>query len=121
MQEDLEQQLHNRTLLHAPEPSLRERLTQQRAMRERVRMWRLHYFVDICRLQQFATILSHDLLADPLEFVDGALPVPTGPGLGIELDYEAVEFCEELYREYGEFTGYGPVTESSPIPPHVPR
>ena len=38
-------------------PSLRERLTQRRALRERVRMWRLHYFVDVCRLQQFATVL----------------------------------------------------------------
>ena len=38
-------------------PSLRDRLTQRRAMRDRIRMWRLHYFVDICRLQQFATVL----------------------------------------------------------------
>ncbi len=38
-------------------PSLRERLTQRRALRERIRMWRLHYFVDVCRLQQFATVL----------------------------------------------------------------
>lgn len=38
-------------------PTLRERL-RQRGLRERVRMWRLHYFVDVCRLAQFATILS---------------------------------------------------------------
>jgi L-alanine-DL-glutamate epimerase-like enolase superfamily enzyme len=67
--------------------------------------------------QQYITILAHDLLATPLEFVDGALPVPTGPGLGIELDREAMSFCEELYREYGEFPSYGPVTPSSPLPP----
>ena len=33
------------------------RLRRQRSPRERVRMWRLHYFVDVCRLLQFATIL----------------------------------------------------------------
>lgn len=69
--------------------------------------------------QQFATILAHDLLADPLDFVDGALPVPVTPGLGVELDQEAVAYCEELYRKYGEFNGYGPITDSSPLPPDV--
>ncbi len=37
---------------------LLERLRHQRDMRERVRLWRLHYFVDVCRLVQFATILQ---------------------------------------------------------------
>jgi glycosyltransferase involved in cell wall biosynthesis len=37
--------------------SLRGRLAHQRAPRERVRMWRLHYYADLCRLHQFATIL----------------------------------------------------------------
>jgi GT2 family glycosyltransferase len=37
--------------------SLRRRLTDRRALRERVHLWRLHYFVDIWRLRQFATIL----------------------------------------------------------------
>ena len=32
--------------------------------------------------QQFLTFLVHDLLATKVEFVDGAIPVPTGPGLG---------------------------------------
>jgi glycosyltransferase involved in cell wall biosynthesis len=38
--------------------SLRDRLRSQRRLTERVRMWRLHYFVDACRLLQFATILT---------------------------------------------------------------
>jgi glycosyltransferase involved in cell wall biosynthesis len=38
--------------------SLRKRLLNQRGPRERVRMWRLHYFVDVCRLMQFATVLQ---------------------------------------------------------------
>ena len=37
---------------------LRERVhSLRRDPRERVRMWRLHYFVDVCRLMQFATVL----------------------------------------------------------------
>lgn len=37
--------------------SLRERLAHQRAPRDRVQLWRLHYFVDIWRLRQFAAVL----------------------------------------------------------------
>ena len=37
--------------------SLRQRLRRQRNLHERVRMWRLHYFVDVSRLTQFATVL----------------------------------------------------------------
>ena len=37
--------------------SLRDRIAHRRALRERVRMWRLHYFVDIWRLRQFAAVL----------------------------------------------------------------
>ena len=40
-------------------PPLRDRLAQLREdPRERVRRWRLHYFVDCCRLIQFATVLE---------------------------------------------------------------
>lgn len=67
--------------------------------------------------QQHLTILEHDLLTTPVEFVDGAIAVPTGPGLGIELDQEAVRFYEDVYREHGEFEGYGPMTETSGLPP----
>ena len=37
--------------------SLTQRLRQRRPLRERVGLWRLHYFVDVCRLAQFATVL----------------------------------------------------------------
>ena len=66
--------------------------------------------------QQYLTILEHDLLATRVEFVDRGIPVPTGPGLGIELDQEAVRFYEDVYREHGEFEGYGPITETSGLP-----
>jgi hypothetical protein len=39
--------------------ALRARLgALRRAPRERARMWRMHYFVDVCRLIQFATVLE---------------------------------------------------------------
>ncbi|MGH3100545.1 MAG: glycosyltransferase, partial [Thermoleophilia bacterium] len=37
---------------------LRERLAGRRGARERIRLWRMHYFVDVCRLMQFATVLD---------------------------------------------------------------
>jgi L-alanine-DL-glutamate epimerase-like enolase superfamily enzyme len=69
--------------------------------------------------QQFLTFLVHDLIASKVEFVDGAIPVPTGPGLGIELDRDALEFYGDIYRRYGEFEGYT-VTPESPLPPDLP-
>jgi glycosyltransferase involved in cell wall biosynthesis len=38
---------------------LRDRLSSlRRGVRERVRLWRFHYFADACRLQHFATVLE---------------------------------------------------------------
>ncbi len=37
---------------------LGERLRRRRPLRERVRMWRLHYFADVCRLLQLAAVLE---------------------------------------------------------------
>jgi glycosyltransferase involved in cell wall biosynthesis len=37
--------------------SLRDRLSNQRRPRERVRMWRLHYFVDIWRIRQLCAVV----------------------------------------------------------------
>jgi glycosyltransferase involved in cell wall biosynthesis len=41
-------------------PTLRDRIgsLRTRAPRERVRKWRMHYFVDVARLMQFATVLE---------------------------------------------------------------
>jgi len=41
---------------------------------------------------EFTEIMIHDtLLSEPLELKDGYLDVPTGPGLGLELDSEKIE------------------------------
>jgi glycosyltransferase involved in cell wall biosynthesis len=37
--------------------SLRDRLRSPKPVRERIRMWRLHYFADVWRLRQFAAVL----------------------------------------------------------------
>jgi L-alanine-DL-glutamate epimerase-like enolase superfamily enzyme len=71
--------------------------------------------------QQHLTILEHDLLATPAQFVDGALPVPTGPGLGIELDRDALAHYKKLFAEFGEFQGYGPIQATSPVPANLAR
>ena len=56
--------------------SLRERLARQRRVRERVQMWRLHYFVDIWRLRQFCA-----RAADPRGAADRRRPA-ADPGGG---------------------------------------
>jgi len=39
------------------------------------------------------------LTKEPLEIRDGKIEVPERPGLGVEIDMEAVERANELYRE----------------------
>ncbi len=56
--------------------------------------------------QQFLTFLVHDLIARRWSSSDGAIAVPTGPGLGIELDRDALAFYGDVYEQYGEFEGY---------------
>jgi glucarate dehydratase len=41
------------------------------------------------------------LTKEPLRIVDGHVRVPTRPGLGVELDMEAVDAAHALYREHG--------------------
>ena len=48
----------------------------------------------------------HDDVVRPgvLRFVDGAVPVPTGPGLGVELDPDALERLHRQYADSGRRT-----------------
>lgn len=41
------------------------------------------------------------LTTDPLQIVDGAIAVPTAPGLGVSLDQEALAAAHELYLKHG--------------------
>jgi L-alanine-DL-glutamate epimerase-like enolase superfamily enzyme len=38
-----------------------------------------------------ASGLRRDLTSEELKMVDGVIPLPTGPGLGVELDRDALE------------------------------
>jgi glucarate dehydratase len=44
---------------------------------------------------------GHDLLVEPLQFVDGAIAVPRGAGLGIEVDRERLAQLHEQYLACG--------------------
>jgi glucarate dehydratase len=54
--------------------------------------------------------VADDVITTPFTFVDGALPVPTTPGLGVELDRDALARLAENYRTCGlvqrDDTGY---------------
>ena len=66
--------------------------------------------------QQYVQVMEHDLLVEPLLFHDGCLDVPTKPGIGVELDRDAIAHYSELYQKYGEFEGYSPGFDPSIIP-----
>jgi L-alanine-DL-glutamate epimerase-like enolase superfamily enzyme len=66
--------------------------------------------------QTHLNVLEHDLLAERLEFVDGALPVPARPGLGVDLDRDALAHYKAVYDEVGQLDGYGRLDAPSPLP-----
>jgi glucarate dehydratase len=48
--------------------------------------------------------LTDDVIADGLmPYVDGAIAVPSGPGLGVTLDRDKLARYAELYRELGGY------------------
>ena len=52
-------------------------------------------------------VLKEDIVAEPdLRVREGTLPVIDGPGLGMELDWDAVERAAERYREEGPFNPF---------------
>jgi len=60
-----------------------------------------------------------------LRFVDGAVPVPTGPGLGVELDRDALARLHEQYLACGlterDDTGYYRRVRDAAFDPTAPR
>ena len=66
--------------------------------------------------QHYISLLEHDLLKEPVRIEEGRMKVPTGPGIGVELDMEAIAHYGELYEKYGEYEGYSPGFGSSPVP-----
>ena len=71
--------------------------------------------------QQYIQVMEHDLLAEPLLFDQGCLEVPNKPGIGVELDRDAIAHYGRLYELYGEFEGYSPGFGPSIVPEHERR
>ena len=56
--------------------------------------------------QSYLMIRQEDIIKGGLPQVqDGSIAIPTGPGLGVELDRDSVERAAERYRREGEFPG----------------
>jgi glucarate dehydratase len=52
--------------------------------------------------------MTDDVIAGgKMEYRNGALPVPTGPGLGVELDPDRVERYHRAYLELGPYVFTG--------------
>ncbi|MEU8270616.1 enolase C-terminal domain-like protein [Sphaerisporangium sp. NPDC049002] len=45
---------------------------------------------------------ADDIITTPFTFRDGRIPVPTGPGLGVEIDQDKLRFYAEYHRKAGE-------------------
>lgn len=56
--------------------------------------------------QTHLSLVEHDLLAERLVFTGGCLEVPSGPGIGVELDGAAVERYAKQFQEKGEYASY---------------
>ncbi len=69
--------------------------------------------------QAYTTLLADDVLAgDPLQPRDGTLAVPTGPGLGVELDADRVARHAETFVREGASYGF---TEPGGATPLLPK
>jgi L-alanine-DL-glutamate epimerase-like enolase superfamily enzyme len=57
--------------------------------------------------QSYASLLADDVVVGgPLPYRDGALAVPDGPGIGVELDPAQVERYAELFEREGDRFGF---------------
>jgi glucarate dehydratase len=45
---------------------------------------------------------ADDVITEPFVFRDGCLDVPTGPGLGVELDQDKLRFYHDYHEQHGE-------------------
>lgn len=45
---------------------------------------------------------TDDVISEPFTYVDGFLPVPSGPGLGVTVDWDKVKKYHRLYLEQGQ-------------------
>lgn len=73
--------------------------------------------------QSYASLLADDVVAgtETLPYRDGRLPVPDGPGIGVELDRDKVGEYAELYQQRGgDFAFHEPAAlKATPLIPKL--
>jgi len=71
--------------------------------------------------QSYASFLGDDVIegGGPLPYKDGCLSLPTGPGIGVNLDRDKLARYAELYRKQGNFGFYDP--EALADTPLIPK
>jgi L-alanine-DL-glutamate epimerase-like enolase superfamily enzyme len=70
--------------------------------------------------QAYTSLLADDVLAgDPLHYRDGTLAVPTGPGLGVELDPDRVARYAEVFTKEGASYAFTDASEATPLLPKL--
>jgi glucarate dehydratase len=64
--------------------------------------------------QTLSRWLADDVIAGgPLSPKDGVLPVPDAPGLGVEIDRDALGRCHERFRDEGPYDQYSDATNNA--------
>lgn len=61
----------------------------------------ISYSIDTHLLEQ-----ADDIITVPFRFKDGCVAVPTGPGLGVEIDRDKLDFYAQHHREVGEVSEF---------------
>lgn len=61
-----------------------------------------------------------DVITEPFVFRDGGLRVPEGPGLGVELDRDRLEYHARLYQERGDDVEFYDPVHRPGWTPHLP-
>lgn len=68
--------------------------------------------------QAYTALLADDVIADdPLDAADGTLAVPSGPGLGVELDPDRVATYAAVYEREGAEYAFTDVSGPTPVLP----
>ena len=61
-----------------------------------------------------------DVITEPFRFRDGGLQIPEGPGLGVELDPDRLDYHARLYQERGEDVEFFDPEHRPGWTPHLP-
>ena len=84
----------------------------------------LHMWASTPMLSHYYDSHYHDQVGDvitkPFRFRDGGLQIPEGPGLGVELDPDRLDYHARLYQERGEDVEFFDPEHRPGWTPHLP-